>query len=173
MKKRSSKIRPTKKYLKKIFDYNDKGWLVRRVTLGSAKAGSRAGSLNQLGYRCVSIGNANYNEHVIVWIWHNGSVPVGKEIDHKNRKANDNRIENLRLALRRHNSFNIGVRSDNTSRFKGVSFHKRTQTWRADIYVSGSQKSLGHFQSAEDAAKAYNVAAIKQHGDFAFLNPVA
>lgn len=42
--------------------------------------------------------------------------------------------------------------------------------WRARILVNGKRIYLGSFENEIDAAKAYDEAAKKYHGDFAGLN---
>lgn len=37
----------------------------------------------------------------------------------------------------------------------------------ARVKVAGIQKTLGYFESKEEAARAYTVAAAKYHGEFA------
>jgi hypothetical protein len=58
----------------------------------------------------------------------------------------------------------------NTSQFLGVGFHRQTGKWRARIYLHGKQTELGLFDSEEDAAKAYNTAAVLHHGVYATVN---
>lgn len=91
-------------------------------------------------------------------------------IDHINRNILDNRRCNLRLCSHAQNQHNVPRRSDNKSGFKGVSRHNPTSKWQAEIQVFGKQIYLGLFGSKEDAARAYDAAALKYHGEFARTN---
>lgn len=93
--------------------------------------------------------------------------PGGKDIDHINRNPLDNRRDNLRICSHQQNTFNRTKYSNNTSGFKGVSFHKEKQKFRANINIDGKRKHLGYFENAEDAHEEYKKAAIKHHGEFA------
>lgn len=64
------------------------------------------------------------------------------------------------------------LRRSNTSGYLGVIFEEDRQMWRASIRTKHRSRRLGQFHSAEDAAKAYNAAAIKRYGQEAKLNPV-
>ena len=64
------------------------------------------------------------------------------------------------------------VRRNNSSGFKGVYFFKRTNRWRAKIAHDGLEIHLGYYDSAEEAAMAYNSAAVKLKGKFALLNEI-
>jgi len=92
--------------------------------------------------------------------------------DHSSGNTLDNRMENLRIATNAENSRNKGKRSDNTSGYKGVTWEKRANAWRARIKASGVYKSLGYFKNKHDAARAYNKAALKYFGEFAVLNEI-
>lgn len=92
------------------------------------------------------------------------------EIDHINGDTLDNRWENLRLVNSTQNKHNSSIRSDNTSGYKGVTWHKQNQCWVAQIHVNGKHLSLGAHDTPLEAAKAYNQAAIDHFGIYAQLN---
>lgn len=54
--------------------------------------------------------------------------------------------------------------------YKGVSFHKLTGRWSAQIGVNRRLHYLGLFDTPEQAAYAYDAAAKEHHGEFARLN---
>ena len=90
--------------------------------------------------------------------------------DHKNRNRLDNRRENLRPASRAQQRQNTGLRSDNISGYKGVSWKASRKRWTADITVAGKHIYLKSCRTPEEAAKHYDVAALKYFGEFANLN---
>lgn len=91
-------------------------------------------------------------------------------VDHVNGNGLDNQRANLRPASSRQNSQNRGLRSDNTSGYKGVSWKKKDRLWVATISVNGKPKHIGCFSSAIDGAIAYDAAAVHYFGAFARLN---
>jgi len=94
----------------------------------------------------------------------------GKEIigDHINGKSLDNRRSNIRKATYRGNAMNVGIRSNNKTGYKGVSFVQNR--FRANIAADGKQIFIGGFETAEEAALAYDAAAKILHGEFAWYN---
>lgn len=88
-------------------------------------------------------------------------------VDHINGESLDNRRANLRLATQTQNNINAKCRSDNQSGFKGVGFHRQTGKWVARIKVNGRTKSLGLYETPEEAHQAYCKAAIQYYGEFA------
>ncbi len=63
-------------------------------------------------------------------------------------------------------------RSKTTSSYRGVSYSKADGRWRAGIEVDGRSINLGHFDTEEEAALAYNAAARHHFGDMAYQNRV-
>lgn len=99
-------------------------------------------------------------------------APKGTLVDHKNGNRLDCRKDNLRLCNEAGNARNAGKRKDNTSGFKGVTFHKDTGKWQAAIRAGGNPKYLGLFDTPEAAAKVYDTACVKHHGEFAKNNQI-
>ncbi len=97
-------------------------------------------------------------------------APPNVCVDHINGNGLDNRRENLRFCNQSQNLSNVGKRSNNKSGYKGVTFESQTSKWRASITVNYRTKHLGRFNSPEEAAHAYDKAALELHGKFARLN---
>jgi len=111
-------------------------------------------------------------KYSIVWM-HREVLPPPKGlfVDHINHCGFDNRRSNLRLVTLRQNMYNRRkLRKNLTSLFKGVYQRSDTKLWRANITVDGKRIHLGQFHSEIDAARAYDEAAKKYHGEFARLN---
>lgn len=101
------------------------------------------------------------------------SAPKGAVVDHINHNHFDNRRVNLRLCTQSQNSKNQQKPKNNTSGYKGVQFENRKELrkkWRAIIKVNRKNKCLGRYHTAEEAAEAYNKAAIDYFGEFACIN---
>ena len=96
--------------------------------------------------------------------------PVNYQIDHKNCDRLDNRKENLRMANQAENSANARRIKETRSGYKGVSFHRGV--WDARIGVNYKRIHLGSFHTPEEAAMAYNNAAMRFFGEFARLNQI-
>ena len=92
------------------------------------------------------------------------------ECDHIDRDALNNAVANLRWVGRAENSWNQGVRKNNTSGFRGVSWCKEKKRWCARIRASGKKVSLGAFLTAEEASAAYEAKAVELRGEY---NPLS
>ena len=98
--------------------------------------------------------------------------PYPLVVDHINRNSLDNRKANLRPATQAQNSINRKYikPKNSSSKYKGVTWHKRIKKWQIQICFNGIHKTIGYFHDEIEAAKAYDEAAKKYHGDFAVLN---
>jgi len=91
-------------------------------------------------------------------------------IDHIDHDGLNNRRSNLRPATNRQNSQNRRSRTGSSSQYKGVSWYRTRSLWLATIKANGHQRNLGYFATEEDAARAYDAAAIEAFGEFAYPN---
>lgn len=92
--------------------------------------------------------------------------PSDMVVDHINGDGLDNRRCNLRICTQSQNTMN----RHQEKKWKGISYRKDNQIWRAYIQINKKMLGLGHYNKALDAATAYNIAAIKYFGEFACLN---
>ena len=108
------------------------------------------------GYKrcCMTLDGVNISlyKHRLVYYAHNQSwniwdTSMDNMIDHKNRKRDDNRIENLKIATNKENQWNTDA--------KGYCWDKATGKWKARITVDGEEKYLGYFEHEADARNAY------------------
>ena len=140
-----------------------RGWAIWSAqNAGKAAFLSTAGR----GYLCGSVLGQAYYAHRVAFAVSHGRWPE-QQIDHINGDKRDNRLCNLREATNAQNHCNIGPI---TGRYRGVHWIKPDRKWAAQIRVGGKNKHLGRFECEAEAAKAYDAAAVRHHGEFARLN---
>ena len=95
-------------------------------------------------------------------------------VDHKDGDTLNNRRENLRVCSYSQNMQNQkgtwGILG-----YKGVACHRkpRARKYQGRIQIDGRRISLGYYATPEEAARAYNAAALHYFGEFACLNIIA
>lgn len=158
------KRRVTQERIKQLLAYDPATgvflWMQNRR---SVRAGDQAGTINNHGYIAIKVDGILYTAHRLAWLWMTGEFP-STEIDHINRVRPDNRFENLRLASSRENKINTGLRSDNITGFRGVSFCTEREKFVAQISHEGKQMNLGRYSTLDGAKAAYAAAAARLHG---------
>ncbi len=97
------------------------------------------------------------------------NAPYGLLVDHINGDCLDNRKANLRLATNAQNNYNKRP-LNSFSKYKGVFFIRKEKRWTATIGLNHKKIYLGNFKDEIKAAKAYDTAAKKYYGQFAYLN---
>jgi hypothetical protein len=98
-------------------------------------------------------------------------APDGMCVDHIDGDSLNNTRANLRIATSEQNAWNKRKFSKGgTSEYMGVHWSKGEKKWRANIGYKNKKIYLGFFEAEKDAAKAYDEAAKKYYGEFAYLN---
>ena len=91
--------------------------------------------------------------------------------DHiETRQTLNNQRSNLRIATWRENCRNRRLNSNNLAGFKGVSWNSNVESFQVRITVDKKTLYLGYSPIKAEAARMYDRAAIKLHGEFARLN---
>jgi len=104
-------------------------------------------------------------QRMVAWLC---GLDKRRRVDHINRNGLDNRRRNLRLATHQQNLYNRGAPINSTSGSKGVNWHPQSNKWRVRIGKDGTYYHIGVFVDFTEAKRAYNKAARKLHGKFAF-----
>ena len=94
----------------------------------------------------------------------------GVEVDHINQNKLDNKKSNLRKCTHQQNKYNVSGQKNKTSKHKGVCWQPQRNKWVAQIRIKGKNTCLGTFETEEEAATTYNIAAKTHHGEFAWVN---
>ena len=108
--------------------------------------------------------------HRMIFYLRNSYLP--ECVDHANHDTLDNSVENLRASTISQNLMNRRSSKGSISKYLGVCWHKMGGKWVAQIKINRKVTHLGLFTSETEAAKAYNTAAAKHHGEFANLNAI-
>ena len=99
------------------------------------------------------------------------NAPYGMVVHHKDGNGLNNTKSNLQIiTVAENNRYCRKTKKPTSSKYKGVCFSKSRRIWRAIISYNGIHKFLGHFETEEEAARAYDAAAKIYHGEFAVLN---
>ena len=180
----ASKDLPSPEVLRQLLRYEPETgklfWLPRAVEMfpdartcnswNSRHAGKEAFvTLHTAGYLQGIVMRKHYYAHRVAWAIHTGAWPR-KLIDHADGDPKNNRIENLRQADDFQNSRNVRSAKGSSSRYLGVYWGRHNRKWIAAITVNGRKRHIGCFGDEEEAAAAYDAAALTHFGGFARLN---
>jgi HNH endonuclease/AP2 domain len=157
----------TQERLKQMLFYNPETGLFNWLRAGLTRAPKKiiAGCSDANGYCVIRINGKQYKAHRLVWLYVYGELPE-REIDHINGNPSCNILSNLRLTTRLENGKNRAINTNNTSGYKGVSWHKRMEKWHVSIRANGKNIYLGVFADLEVAKNARIHAEIKMFGQY-------
>lgn len=96
-----------------------------------------------------------FKVHVLQALAFLNHKPQGNKlvVDHINNVPWDNRIDNLQIITHRENLSKD--KRNCTSKFTGVSWHKRSKKWLVHIFKDGKVHHVGLFRDERKAAQAY------------------
>lgn len=95
----------------------------------------------------------------------------GMHVDHRDRNGLNNQKSNLRFCTPAQNHYNKPYYGTPKSGYRGVYLQVDTKSkYAARIRANKNIIQLCGFNSAIEAATAYNELAKKYHGEFAILN---
>jgi hypothetical protein len=133
--------------------------------------------VNNRGYLYVCLCQANERKtHLVHRLVAHEFIenPDEKEsVDHIDHNIENNCINNLRWVSTSENGMNRKKQSSTSSKYKGVTWNKNMQAWRAYMSIDKKQRVLGRFDNEKDAARAYNDAATHHYGEHALLNEIS
>lgn len=128
-------------------------WIKQPQISKKVNVGDTAGSLDSKGYVRVGLFGRQYRAHRLAWFYVTGKWPK-RELDHKDRDKTNNRWRNLREATSTQNKQNQGLRRNNISGVRGVSWASDRRQWLVQITNCGVRKHLGYFDNISDARQA-------------------
>lgn len=164
---------PSLDYLEECFSLNKEGELIwkdrpsyhfstnRQKACADRLTGSKAGSLQSNGYMAVSLNNKLYMVHRIVFKMFHDTEP-GDVLDHIDQDKTNNHPINLREVNRQVNK-SRSTKVYNKNGYRGV--YKRKDRSKYECRITNTTRkdlrrdiSVGYYDSAEEAAQAYNLA---------------
>jgi hypothetical protein len=164
---------PSLERLQHLFELDPKspsGLRWKNVTSNRMHVGDVAGAKTKEGYWTVSVDYCAYRVHRIVFYLKTGENPAGFDVDHIDGVSN---VFNLRIATPSQNQGNRKKTKSKYSEFKGVTWDRARNKWKAHITINKKTTNLGRFTCEIECAKVYNEAAIKHFGKYARLNDVS
>lgn len=140
----------TQSRLKEVLEYDPtNGYFFRIMPDGAILDKTPVGSVSD-GYIVISVDARGHLAHRLVFLYEDGVFPEeGADVDHIDRCKSNNKRNNLRLVSRQCNIRNSPLRKNNTSGVIGVSSMRNK--WQASITIGYKKKSLGTFDSFDDA----------------------
>lgn len=157
----------TQERVLQLLNYDqDTGIFTWKVARGGTRGvGAVAGRVNPgNGYIDICIDYRRYLGHRLAWLYMTGEWPTN-DVDHKDRNRRNNAWSNLRAATRSQNLANAGGHKTRKAPYKGI--QRNGKAWQAVICARGVRRCLGTYNSPEEAARAYQQAAIALNGEYA------
>ena len=115
-------------------------------------------------YLSLRFRGGTWKAHRLIWKWVKGVDPGTLEVDHRNRKHDDNSWVNLRLGTGSQNQMNRDIQSNNSTGVRGV--HRQNDKFGASIQKDKVSIFLGSYDTVEEAASIRLKAEAELFGDW-------
>lgn len=127
-------------------------------------------TLNSRGYFTVDLCKngmrKNHKVHRLVALTYIPNPDNKPCVDHKNNIKTDNNATNLRFATHNENGMNQSLSSKNTTKVKGVYWHKQAKKWHSQITINLKLIHIGLYTTLEEAKEARKNKANELFGEF-------
>ena len=110
------------------------------------------GTKCERGYVRITFEKKRYKAHRLAWIYMTSEWP--EITDHINLVKDDNRWCNLRTVGIKESNENRGIWGK--SKYRGVSWSKKSGKWVAQITIGSKKVGLGYFDCEVEAAREYD-----------------
>ena len=120
------------------------------------------------GYLSVTVDSDTFLVHRVIFCMFHGYMPFF--VDHKDTNPENNKIENLRESDFFTNGQNRNRYRNNKTGFKGVHYNTKEKMFLCVVKCRKKVVYRKSFSDVEVAAYAYNINALKHHGEFARIN---
>lgn len=156
----------TQQELLETFDYSDGKLLWKKVSNYKKKLlGTEAGKDSiSSGYKVLKLNGKMYYTHRLIFLYHNGYLPV--TVDHIDGNKLNNNIENLREANDSQQQWNQKIPSNNKSGVKGVCWDKDMKKWKSYLGINWKRIHVGYFENIEEAKNKIEECREKYHQEF-------
>lgn len=158
----------TQARIKELLNYDELTgvftWVVNRKGR-YGKIGHIAGTLAMRGSIHIMVDGKKRLAHRLAWLYIYGIFPIDM-IDHIDGNPINNKITNLRECNVSENGRNRLAQKNNTSGFKGVTWHKTRGKWRSSMMLNRKSIHIGHFDSANQASIAYEAYTKEIYREF-------
>lgn len=182
-KKRKSK-EPSRTIVRGIYDYKDgdlywkhdhptkpyggRGGKQRTVPLKGKLAGT---TQRNTGLRQVKHDGDQFYIRRLIWIYHNGKIPDNMVMSHIDGDNTNNHIENLQLLSFSVCQYLAFAKRDNTSsKYYGVTMKRNAKPWVAVANKTLGHKTIGYYNTEDEAARAFDKFVVELHGAEAKVN---
>lgn len=153
----------TAERLRELLHYDpETGVFTRLVARQAYPVGSVAGYQGTNGYIRVGLDGKSYRAHRLAWLYVYGRWPQD-EVDHVDGVRSNNMFANLRECSRSENNQNRTAYACNAEGLLGVTWHRASKAWVAQIKVEGRTTHLGRFDTPKQAHAAYLAAKQQLH----------